>query len=90
MKSAIDQLSEKGINVGLIRPINVWPYPSNAIKNVLHKKVKKVITFELNLGQMVEDVRLAVNGQIPVEFLGKVGGLVFSPDEVIKKIEDNL
>ncbi len=90
VKSAIDQLSEKGINVGLIRPINVWPYPSNAIKNVLHKKVKKVITFELNLGQMVEDVRLAVNGQIPVEFLGKVGGLVFSPDEVIKKIEDNL
>jgi 2-oxoglutarate ferredoxin oxidoreductase subunit alpha len=88
VRSAIDQLKEEGRNVGLIRPITVWPYPYKAIEEALHDKVKKVCVFELNLGQMVEDVRLAVNGKVPVEFMGKVGGLVFTPDEVKAKIEE--
>lgn len=88
VRSAIDQLKEEGRNVGLIRPITVWPYPYKAIEKALHDKVKKVCVFELNLGQMVEDVRLAVNGKVPVEFMGKVGGLVFTPDEVKAKIEE--
>jgi 2-oxoglutarate ferredoxin oxidoreductase subunit alpha len=74
----------------LIRPITVWPYPYATIANALHDKVKKVMVFELNLGQMVEDVKLAVNGKIPVEFFGKVGGIVFTPEEIKAKIEENL
>jgi 2-oxoglutarate ferredoxin oxidoreductase subunit alpha len=89
VKSAIDQLQEEGKNVGLIRPITVWPYPTEAIQKALHNKIKKVIVFELNLGQMVEDVKLAVEGKRPVEFMGKVGGLVFTPEEVKIKIEEN-
>ncbi|MDP8201663.1 MAG: 3-methyl-2-oxobutanoate dehydrogenase subunit VorB [Candidatus Tenebribacter burtonii] len=88
-KSAIDQLQEEGINVGMIRPITVWPYPYEAISNVLNDKIKKVVVCELNLGQMIEDVKLAVNGKLPVEFLGKVGGILFTPDEIKAKIMDN-
>lgn len=90
VKSAITELSKKGISAGLIRPITVWPYPSEAIANALTDKIKKVIVFELNLGQMVEDVKLAVNGKVSVDFLGKVGGVVFTPEEVIAKIEESL
>lgn len=87
VKSAIDQLAEKGVSVGLIRPITLWPFPSQAIVDAIGPKVKKAITFELNLGQMVEDVKLAVNGKVEVDFLGKVGGLVFTPQECLEKIE---
>ncbi len=90
VKSAIDDLKEKGINVGLIRPITVWPYPTAAVANAVTDKIKEVLVFELNLGQMVEDVRLAVNGKVPVGFMGKVGGLVFTPAEVQAKIEQSL
>ncbi len=90
VKSAIDQLNAEGKNIGLIRPITVWPYPYSTIANALTDKVKKVMVFELNLGQMVEDVKLAVNGKIPVEFYGKVGGIVFTPEEIKAQIEENL
>jgi 2-oxoglutarate ferredoxin oxidoreductase subunit alpha len=82
VKSAIDQLNATGRNIGLIRPITVWPYPYSAIKKALGSKVKNVNVYELNLGQMVEDVRLAVADKIPVNFMGKVGGLVFTPEEI--------
>lgn len=85
-KSAIDELQEAGTSVGMIRPITVWPYPNEAISNALHKNVKKVVVCELNLGQMIEDVKLAVNGKLPVEFLGKVGGILFTPEEIKNKI----
>ena len=90
VRSAIDQLNAEGKNIGLIRPITVWPYPYATIANALHDKVKKVMVFELNLGQMVEDVKLADNGKLPVEFFGKVGGIVFTPEEIKAKIEENL
>jgi len=87
-KSAVDELNEAGINVGLFRPISVWPYPYDAIKKVLSDKVRKILVCELNLGQMIEDVKLAVNGKLPVEFLGKVGGILFTPDEIVSKIKE--
>ncbi|MFA7057578.1 MAG: 3-methyl-2-oxobutanoate dehydrogenase subunit VorB [Candidatus Cloacimonadales bacterium] len=90
VKSAIDKLNAEGRNIGLIRPITVWPYPYATIAKSLHDKVKKVMVFELNLGQMVEDVRLAVNGKVPVGFFGKVGGIVFTPEEIKAQIEENL
>ena len=89
-KSAIEELAKEGKSVGLIRPITLWPFPYEAIKKALHKNIKKVIVFELNLGQMIEDVRLAVEGKVPVKFLGKVGGLVFTPEDAKAKIEENL
>jgi 2-oxoglutarate ferredoxin oxidoreductase subunit alpha len=90
VKSAIDDLKAEGISVGLVRPITCWPFPSEAILKAIGPKTKAVITFELSLGQMVEDVRLTVNGKLPVEFLGKVGGVVFTPEEIQAKIKASL
>jgi len=90
VKSAIDDLNATGLNIGLIRPITVWPYPSETIAKAIGNKVKNVNVFELNLGQMVEDVKLAVNGKVPVHFMGKVGGIVFTPDEIIADIRKYL
>ncbi|KQC08106.1 MAG: 2-ketoisovalerate ferredoxin oxidoreductase [Candidatus Cloacimonas sp. SDB] len=87
-KSAVDDLNENGINVGLFRPITLWPYPYDAVSKVITDKVKKVLVCELNLGQMVEDVKLGVNGKVPVEFLGKVGGMLFTPEEIMNKIKE--
>ncbi|MCD4820023.1 MAG: 3-methyl-2-oxobutanoate dehydrogenase subunit VorB [Candidatus Cloacimonetes bacterium] len=88
VKSAVDQLNTEGFNIGLIRPIRVWPYPYDAIKKAITDNVKKVAVFELNLGQMIEDVRLAVNGKVPVKFMGKVGGILFTPEEIKAQLEE--
>ena len=89
-KSAIDELKKEGRSIGLIRPITLWPFPSEAIQKAVHNNVKKVLTLELSLGQMIEDVRLALEGKVAVDFIGRVGGLVFSPEEVKAKIEEIL
>jgi 2-oxoglutarate ferredoxin oxidoreductase subunit alpha len=77
----------KGIKVGLIRPITLYPFPYNEISK-LADKVESVIVVEMNAGQMVEDVKLAVSGKCPVEFKGRMGGMIPSPDEVVAKIEE--
>ncbi len=89
-KSAIDELKKEGKSVGLIRPITLWPFPTEAIRKAVNKKVKKILTLELNLGQMVDVVHLAIKGKIPVEFMGMVGGLVFTPEQVKEKIKEIL
>jgi len=76
---------QRGIKVGLLRPITLYPYPYNGI-NELADQLKGILTVELNAGQMIEDVRLAVNGKIPVEHYGRMGGIIPSPEEV----EENL
>jgi len=90
VKSAIDELNQEGRNIGLIRPITVWPYPYDCIQKAVGAKVKNVNVFELNLGQMVEDVKLAVCGKVPVNFMGKVGGIIFTPAEVLENIKKYL
>jgi 2-oxoglutarate ferredoxin oxidoreductase subunit alpha len=90
VESAIDELNESGRNIGLIRPITVWPYPYEAIQKAIGSKVKNVCVYELNLGQMLEDVKLAVLGKVPVQFMGKVGGIVFTPEEVIADLKKYL
>ncbi len=87
VKSAINELKAKGKSVGLIRPITVWPYPYEAVKQALGKNVKQVYVFELNTGQMLDDVKIAVAGKVPVQFWGKVGGIVFTPAEIEAKLE---
>ncbi|HNR27781.1 MAG TPA: 3-methyl-2-oxobutanoate dehydrogenase subunit VorB [Bacteroidales bacterium] len=73
----------KGIRMGLLRPITLFPYPETAIREML-PQLKGIMSVELNAGQMVEDVRLAVNGAVPVEFYGRMGGSIFSPEEVFE------
>jgi len=87
VKSAIDDLKAKSKSVGLIRPITLWPYPYKQIAAAIGKNVKKVYVFELNTGQMVDDVKIAVCGKVPVSFWGKVGGIVFTPAEIEEKLE---
>lgn len=71
----------EGHKVGLLRPITLWPFPTGRISE-LAGRVKGFLVPELNAGQMVEDVRLAVDGRVPVEHYGRMGGVVYSPDEV--------
>ena len=77
---------EKGIKVGLIRPITLWPFPMKEIAAAA-QQVKAMLTVEMSMGQMVEDVRLAANGACPVSFFGRTGGIVPSPAEVLAEIE---
>ena len=86
-KSAIAQLKEQGINVGLVRPITVWPFPYDAVREACTQpSVKAVLDVELNEGQMLEDVKLAINGAKPVDFFGHCGSQMPSTDEIVAKI----
>ncbi len=84
VRSAVNAAREKGIRAGLFRPITLWPYPAEALSSL---GAKAFLTVEFNMGQMVEDVRLAVNGAAPVSFFGKCGGVIPTPDEVLQQIE---
>ena len=83
---AQEMAREEGIKVGILRPITLWPFPSDIIAEYA-KKVKGIISIELNAGQMVEDIRLAVNGAIDVKFYGRLGGIVPTPDEILDVIK---
>ena len=86
-KSAIALLEKKGLKVGLYRPITVWPFPEKDLKEVMAQpSVKKAVTVEISAGQMVEDVRLAVNGSKPVEFFGKPGSYTPTAEEIAEYI----
>ncbi|MDD3522585.1 MAG: 3-methyl-2-oxobutanoate dehydrogenase subunit beta, partial [Bacteroidales bacterium] len=80
-ESTLEIAREKGIRLGLLRPITLFPFPEKAIQQML-PQLKGIMSVELNAGQMVEDVRLAVNGAVPVEFYGRMGGSIFSPEEI--------
>ena len=84
-KSAVNEARQNGIKVGLFRPISLWPFPSQELL-ALKEKIKHLLCVEMNMGQMVEDVKLAVNGTIPVTFYGRTGGCIPSPEEIIKEI----
>jgi len=88
-QKTIQLAAEKGIKVGLLRPITLWPYPSEAI-NKLADQVKGILAVEMSAGQMVEDVRLAVNGKVKVEHYGRYGGMVHSPNEVLEALETKI
>ncbi|MGB2869145.1 MAG: 3-methyl-2-oxobutanoate dehydrogenase subunit VorB [Bacteroidota bacterium] len=85
-EKALELGREKGIRVGLMRPITLYPFPSKIISN-LALTTGAFLTVEMNAGQMVEDVRLAVNGARPVFFKGRMGGMIPSPEEVLAEIE---
>ena len=88
-EKAIEMARAEGIKVGLFRPITLWPFPTNEIAAAA-AKVKGVLVAEINAGQMVDDVRLAVNGKVPVEHYGRLGGIVPEPEEMVKVLKEKL
>jgi 2-oxoglutarate ferredoxin oxidoreductase subunit alpha len=84
--SAVKAARKKGLKVGLLRPITLWPFPEDRL-SLLADEVGGCLVVEMNSGQMLEDVRLAVGGQVPVGFYGRMGGQVPMPDEVLEAIE---
>ncbi|MCX5704650.1 MAG: 3-methyl-2-oxobutanoate dehydrogenase subunit VorB [Candidatus Omnitrophica bacterium] len=88
-KVAMNKLCKEGLKVGLIRPMILWPFPEQAFIKATKKKVKFLVV-EMSYGQMLEDVRLAVNGKAVVEFFGRAGGGIPSEDEIVGKIRKML
>jgi len=81
LHSAVEEARKEGLRAGLFRPITLWPFPSKALAEAA-ARVERVLVVELSNGQMVEDVRLALNGKVPVEFYGRSGGNVPSVEEI--------
>lgn len=86
-QKAIDMLRAEGIRAGLLRPITLWPFPTLRIQE-LSERVRGILSFEINAGQMVQDIRLAVEGRTPVRHFGKMGGIVPTPDELIEYLKE--
>ncbi len=86
-QNAIDAAREQGIKVGMIRPITLWPFPKKVLAAAADK-VKAFISVELNMGQMVEDVELAIRCKKPVYLCTRVGGMIHSPEEILEKIKE--
>src|SRR5215472_3709755 len=85
LRSAVDQLRAQGVKAGLFRPITLWPFPSRELCETA-KHVKQVLAVELSTGMMVEDVKLALNGAVPVEYYGRVGGNVPMAEEITAQV----
>ena len=88
-QKAIETARAEGIKVGLFRPITLWPFPKKEIKAMADGK-KGMLVAEINAGQMVDDVRLAVNGAVKVEYFGRLGGIVPEPDEIVEALKNKL
>jgi 2-oxoglutarate ferredoxin oxidoreductase subunit alpha len=86
-QTVVRDAREKGIRVGLLRPVTLWPFPNEPIAD-LAGQVQGILTVEMNAGQMVEDVRLAVEGRCPVMFYGRMGGIIPLADEILVRLEE--
>ncbi|MFI3330954.1 MAG: 3-methyl-2-oxobutanoate dehydrogenase subunit VorB [Rikenellaceae bacterium] len=88
--AVVDLAREDGYKVGLLRPITLYPFPSEALSKLAKNGAKGFMSVELNVGQMVEDVRLAVGNELPTEFYGRCGGIVYTPGEVYEALKEKL
>ena len=88
-EKAVELARAEGIKVGLFRPITLWPFPSKEIAAAAKGK-KGILVSEINAGQMIQDVKLAVNGALPVEHFGRLGGIVSDPEEIVNVLKDKL
>ena len=86
VESAVKTLRKNGVKAGVIRPITLWPFPADIIAKAA-QGAKAVLSVEMSMGQMVEDVKIAVNGKAPVYFYGRTGGIIPTPGEVIAEVE---
>lgn len=87
VKTAIANLEKEGYKVGFIRPITLWPYPYEEFKKI-NENCKGILTVEMNSGQMLDDVKIAVEGKFPVYFYGRTGGMVPTPKEIMAKVKE--
>jgi 2-oxoglutarate ferredoxin oxidoreductase subunit alpha len=85
-RTAVERARESGLLAGLFRPISLWPFPAAPLR-ALAPRLRGILAVELSAGQMVEDVRLAVEGRTPVAFHGRMGGMVPSPGEVLRELQ---
>lgn len=88
-EKSVEICREEGIKVGLFRPITLWPFPTKAIADIAQNK-KGILVAEINAGQMVQDVRLAVENALPVEHFGRLGGIVPDPQEIVEALKTKL
>lgn len=86
VRSAVNQAREQGIKAGLLRPITLWPFPADAMRKAAGH-AKAFLTVEMSMGQMVDDVKLAIDCKVPVHFFGRTGGMIPTPAEVLGEIE---
>lgn len=89
VKNAVDQLHHEGIAAGLLRPKTLWPFPDEAFE-AIPDSCKQVLSTEMNCGQMVDDVKLAINGKLPVNHYGRYGGIIPTPEELVRKAKSLL
>jgi 2-oxoglutarate/2-oxoacid ferredoxin oxidoreductase subunit alpha len=85
-RSAIEKLRRRGLRVGLLRPITLYPFPFGAFPPILDR-VRALLVVEMSMGQMLDDVKIAVSGRRPIAFFGRTGGIVPTPEEVVKQVE---
>lgn len=88
-EKALELAHEEGLKVGLFRPITLWPFPQKELAEAAQGK-KGVLVAEINAGQMVQDVRLAINNTVKVEHFGRLGGIVPEPEEIVKALKEKL
>ena len=86
-KSAVEAARKEGLKVGIVRPITLWPYPAKEIAEAC-KNAKNVLCVEMSMGQMVDDVKIALNCSKPVEFYGRTGGVIPKPAEILAKLRE--
>lgn len=86
-KTAVEAARKEGIKAGVFRPITLWPYPEKELREAT-KNAKKILVVEMSMGQMVDDVKLAVECKLPVEFVGRTGGVIPNPTEILEKIKE--
>ncbi|MCR4780109.1 MAG: 3-methyl-2-oxobutanoate dehydrogenase subunit VorB [Ruminiclostridium sp.] len=86
-KSAVDEARKQGIKAGVFRPVTLYPYPVKELNDAV-KSAKKLLTVEMSMGQMIDDVKLAINCSKPVEFFGRTGGVIPAPAEILAKIKE--
>ena len=88
-EKSVELARQEGVKVGLFRPITLWPFPEKEIA-AMAKGKKGILVAEINAGQMVQDVRLSVNGAVPVEHFGRLGGIVPDPEEIVNALKTKL
>ncbi len=88
-QKAMELARAKNIKVGLLRPITLFPFPKKPLQE-LAKTVKGILSVEMSMGQMVEDVRLAVEHKVPVEHFGRTGGIIHTPEEIVEALEQKI
>ena len=89
-QQTVKMAREKGIKLGLLRPITLWPFPKKEIASLINQGVKGFLSVEMSAGQMIEDVQLAAAGKVPAAHFGRFGGMIASPEEILENLEQKI